>query len=84
MPSNPWHCVGWHRLCVNLSMGFSHFASFALLAAFPAVLLASQPSAHGAVTIPEPTDLLLFSMGVAGLLIGRRAALKRGDKDGEE
>ena len=65
-------------------MGFSHFASFALLAAFPAVLLASQPSAHGAVTIPEPTDLLLFSMGVAGLLIGRRAAMKRGDKDGEE
>ena len=61
-------------------MSFSHAASFSLLAAFPAVLLASQPASQGAITVPEPSDLLLFSLGVAGLLIGRRAAMKRKDK----
>lgn len=44
------------------------------LAVFPAALLASAPTVH---SIPEPTDLALFSMGVAGLLIGRRAAMRR-------
>ncbi len=65
-------------------MAISHAASFALLAAFPAVLLASQPASQAIVTVPEPADLLLFSLGVAGLLIGRRAAMKRKDKDGAE
>ncbi len=64
-------------------MAISHAASFALLAAFPAVLLASQPASQGFVTVPEPTDLLLFSLGVAGLIIGRRAAMKRKDKNGD-
>jgi len=44
------------------------------LAVFPAALLAAGPGAH---SVPEPTDLALFSIGVAGLLIGRRAAMKR-------
>ena len=62
-------------------MAINPIASLALLAAFPAVLLASQPASQSIVTVPEPTDLLLFSLGVTGLIIGRRAAMKRKDKD---
>ncbi|MEO7247697.1 MAG: hypothetical protein ABIW31_04515 [Novosphingobium sp.] len=62
-------------------MAITHAASFALLAAFPAVLLASQPASHGFITVPEPTDLLLFAMGFTGLIVGHRAATKRKDKD---
>ncbi|MEO5598167.1 MAG: hypothetical protein ABIQ66_06065 [Novosphingobium sp.] len=58
-------------------MGHIHLAS-QLLAAFPAVLLAAPVTAHGGVDIPEPTDFALFSLGVIGLILGRRAAMKRG------
>ncbi|MEP7222136.1 MAG: hypothetical protein ABI673_05650 [Novosphingobium sp.] len=58
-------------------MAHFHLAS-QLLAAFPAVLLAAPVTAHGGVTIPEPTDFALFSLGVIGLIMGRRAAQRRG------
>ena len=58
----------------------AHFPLAAqMLAAFPAVLLAAPVTAHGGVAIPEPTDLALFSIGVIGLILGRRAARKRSD-----
>ena len=52
-----------------------------LLAA--ALLLGSSTTAHaaGSIQIPEPTDLLLFSMGVLGLIVGRQAARKKPPKD---
>ncbi len=58
-------------------MASIHLVSVLLLGAFPAVLMADQPTGQGQVTIPEPTDLALFALGVAGLLIGRRAAMRR-------
>ena len=40
-------------------------------------LLASSPAwAGGSTPIPEPTDITLLAMGLAGLIIGRRAAKK--------
>jgi hypothetical protein len=40
--------------------------------------LAATPAlAQSAVSIPEPTDLALFGLGVAGLIIGRRGARKK-------
>jgi hypothetical protein len=53
----------------------------AILAAFPAVLLASSGTGRVANAIPEPTDLALFAFGLTGLLIGRRMAAKRKDDD---
>ncbi len=37
--------------------------------------------AAGSIQIPEPTDLLLFSMGVLGLIVGRQAARKKPPRD---
>ena len=40
-------------------------------------LLVSTPAwAAGSTAIPEPTDLTLLAMGLAGLIIGRRGAKK--------
>lgn len=46
-------------------------------------LLATATAAHaaGATVIPEPTDLMLFSMGVLGLIVGRQIARKKPPQD---
>ena len=46
-------------------------------------LLAASTAAHatGSTVIPEPTDLVLFSMGVLGLVIGRQVARKKPPQD---
>ncbi|MFM5918100.1 MAG: PEP-CTERM sorting domain-containing protein [Novosphingobium sp.] len=38
--------------------------------------LAAPAWAAGSTPIPEPTDITLLAMGLAGLIIGRRAAKK--------
>ena len=44
-------------------------------------LCAASPAwASGGMAIPEPTDLTLLALGLAGLIIGRRGA-KRPPKD---
>ena len=41
------------------------------------LLAAATPAwAGGSTPIPEPTDITLLAMGLAGLIIGRRAAKK--------
>lgn len=65
-------------------MGHGLLTSLKVLAAFPAVLLAGQPLSRAFVAIPEPADMALFGIGVAGLLIGRRAAAKRSDRGSDE
>lgn len=57
--------------------------NLALLAAYPVVLLASNTAGRVANAIPEPSDLALFAFGITGLLIGRRMAMKRKDRDGD-
>jgi len=64
-------------LAFTIGMALLPITAQMLLAAFPAVLLAQPGAVHGGVTIPEPTDLALFTLGVAGLIIGRRAARRR-------
>jgi len=47
-------------------------------------LLVSAPApahAQGAFTLPDPSGLTLLSLGLAGLLLGRRAARKRHDEE---
>ena len=34
-------------------------------------------AAAGGISIPEPTDLSLFALGVVGLIVGRHAAKRR-------
>jgi hypothetical protein len=57
--------------------------SMSKLAAAALLFIGSTGVAHAAdsIQIPEPTDLLLFSMGVLGLIIGRQAARKKPPKD---
>ena len=59
-----------------------------LVAAVLALNFAGQAqAASGAgagIEIPEPTDLALFLIGVAGLLIGRRSSLARRRPDSDQ
>ena len=50
-------------------------------AGFGLLLSAASPAlASGGFPIPEPTDITLLALGLAGLIIGRRGA-KRPPKD---
>ena len=50
-------------------------------ATFALLLGAASPAlASGGFPIPEPTDITLLALGLAGLIIGRRGA-KRPPKD---
>ena len=41
------------------------------------ILVTAPAMAAGGVSIPEPSDLSLFALGVVGLLVGRHAAKRR-------
>lgn len=43
------------------------------------LLLAGPAYAAGSVQLPDPSGVTLFSLGIAGLLIGRHFAGKRRD-----
>ena len=43
--------------------------------------ISTAAQATGSTVIPEPTDLVLFSMGVLGLIVGRQVARKRPPQD---
>ncbi len=51
--------------------------------AIPPVLLLLAAPAHaaGGTPLPEPSNLALFGLGLAGLVIGRRMAAKRKTPD---
>lgn len=44
-----------------------------------AVFCAMPAHAAGGFVLPEPDSLVTLGLGIAGLLIGRRVARKRGD-----
>lgn len=50
------------------------------LAVLPALLVAAPAHASGGVQLPEPSGLFLLSLGVAGVIVGRRLSSKK-DKD---
>ena len=52
---------------------FSAFVLFALTAGH------ALAQASGGTAIPEPTDGVLFAIGLAGLIIGRRVARRKDD-----
>ena len=62
-------------------MGFSHAIGLLNLTTSPSALLASPQSAGRVMTVSEPTDLMLFSMGVMGLIIGRRSARRKSERE---
>ena len=68
----------WHDDCVNPACMLRRFAT-----TFPIVatgLLSSVPAhAADAFALPDPSDISLFALGLAGLLIRRRIARKRSD-----
>jgi PEP-CTERM motif len=58
----------------------------AMLATTPALASAAGQSlvsrfAGGAISVPEPSNLALLLIGVAGLIIGRRASRNRDTDD---
>lgn len=51
-------------------------ASFWFLASAGSAL-AQANSTTGGIAVPEPSDITLFAIGLAGLIIGRRVARRR-------
>lgn len=47
------------------------------LVALAAVQMASPAMAAGGAALPEGSNLTLFALGIAGVLIGRRASMGR-------
>lgn len=55
-----------------------------VLAGVSAQQALAGPLSAISVDIPEPTDLALFLIGIAGLLIGRRSSIARGRRDPDQ
>ena len=47
-----------------------------------AVLVAVPAQAAGGIPLPEAPNIMLFALGVAGVIVGRRLAMRGGGKDG--
>ncbi len=58
-----------------------HRARISRVIAAAALLVASPAWASGGIAIPEPTDLTLLALGLAGLIIGRRGAKRPPPQD---
>lgn len=54
-------------------------SALAVVLATPVIANATLPGI--ATSIPEPSDFMLFLMGVAGLVIGRRSSRRRRGND---
>lgn len=55
------------------------FARSLALSAFFALAWETRALAQAASAVPEPNDLLLFGLGVVGLIVGRQVARKKSD-----
>lgn len=51
------------------------------LAVGVSALLATPAYASGSIALPDPSGITLFSLGVAGLILGRRVVSGSKDKD---
>lgn len=71
-----WHSAGWRDACVNEAVR-RHLK----LITTALVGVASVAPAHAAAsfTLPDPSGVTLFALGIAGVLIGRRIAGRRKD-----
>lgn len=50
-----------------------------ILSALVLAFAASPALAQTSTSVPEPTDLALFALGVVGLIVGRQGARRRRD-----
>lgn len=52
----------------------------AIILALATFMLSASPAlAQASISVPEPTDLTLFALGVVGLIVGRQGARRRRD-----
>jgi len=59
---------------------------FSIILSAALFFIAAVPlQASGGSTVPEPSDLALFALGLIGVVVGRKAAMRRAkaDDDGE-
>lgn len=65
----------WPEHCVNIAVGRLCNILFAVT-----ILIQAAPAhAAGSFALPDPSGVTLFTLGVAGLLIGRKFAGTRKD-----
>lgn len=57
---------------------------FSLILSAALFFIAAVPlRASASGTVPEPSDLALFALGLIGVVVGRKAAMRRSKADGE-
>jgi hypothetical protein len=61
--------IAWQQLATR--MGFAHRAGMRILVYLAAMAVAAPAFANTGTAIPEPSDLGLFALAVAGLILGR-------------
>ncbi len=79
-PVPPWDGAGESLAAMPCAAHARVMNRGPFLAAFLVLALGSGgPALAQGISIPEPTDLTLLALSVAGLIVGRRAARKRPD-----
>lgn len=54
---------------------------FTFAMALPMILAAAPAAAQAGSQVPEGSNLMLFGLGVLGVIVGRRASMRKNRKD---
>jgi hypothetical protein len=81
----PWDRAQWPRegIIAPIYVLCTMARTIRLLFCIALAALASPAFAADGIPLPEAPNIMLFALGVLGVLIGRRVAMRKGGDEGE-